>query len=99
MQLEHDTQQKQEQKQKLTYRRTQRRVSRTARTPGPSVPVHASSRVPVRSNTTGLIFQAILGAAACLALVGVVAQTRTENQQGPTSSPDAPPPAVFVHTD
>lgn len=76
---------------------------RTERLPSPrgSVTVASSSyAVPERSRTTGLVFQAILGAAACLALVGVVVSSQEVNAPAPIvnpGSPDAPPPAVFVH--
>jgi hypothetical protein len=49
------------------------------------------------SRRTGLVFEALLGAAACLSLVAVVQQATTHDT--PAGSPDAAPPAVFVHTD
>ncbi len=80
----------------IRFRRTHRLPSRRS-----TVTVATSSyAVPERSRTTGLVFQAILGAAACLALVGVV--SASQDVQSPTQivnsgSPEAPPPAVFVH--
>jgi len=82
----------------IQLRRTERRPSRRANyTVAPS-----SHSVPERSRVTALVFQAILGAAACLALVGVVAASQQSAEVGPIvqpGSPDAPPPAVFVHVD
>ena len=80
---------------RIQFRRTHRLPSRRG-----GVHVASSSyAVPERSRTTGLVFQAILGLAACLALVGVVAAS--QDVQSPTpivdpGSPDAPPPPVFV---
>ena len=83
---------------RIQFRRTERLPSRRS-----SFTVATSSHgVPERSRTTGLVFQAILGAAACLALVGVVAASQPTASQGPAfnpGSPDAPPPAVFVQLD
>lgn len=83
---------------RIEFRRTERLPSRRS-----SFTVATSSQgVPERSRTTGLVFQGILGAAACLALVGVVAAGQQTGQQGPSinsGSPDAPPPAVFVQLD
>lgn len=42
------------------------------------------------SEITRLVFMALLGCAACLALVGVVFQANNES-----TSPDAPPPVVI----
>ncbi len=82
---------------RIQFRRTERLPARRS-----SFTVATSSYgVPERSRTTGLVFQAILGAAACLALVGVVASSQTQ-VQNPTfnpGSPDAPSPAVFVQLD
>lgn len=80
----------------VAFRRTERLPSRR-----PSYVIASSAHgIPERSRTTALVFQAILGAAACLALVGVVASTQNAatNTLNPTN-PDAPPPAVFVHLD
>lgn len=49
------------------------------------------------SHRTGRIFEVLLGAAACLSLVAVVQQATTTPVDA--GSPDAPPPAVFVHSD
>lgn len=49
-----------------------------------------------QSARTSMIFRALLGSAACLALVGVVAEA---NRQAEATSVDAPPPAVFIQTD
>ncbi len=46
-----------------------------------------------RSQQTSLAFQVILAIAACMALIGVVAET------GSGTSPDDAPPVVFVQTD
>ncbi len=85
-------------RERIQFRRTERLPSRRS-----NVTIATSSHsVPERSRTTGLVFQAILGAAACLALVGVVAASQQPGTQGPTvnpGSPDAPPPAVFVQLD
>lgn len=85
-------------RERIQFRRTERLPSRRT-----SYTVATSSHsVPERSRTTGLVFQAILGAAACLALVGVVAASQQTANQGPVvnpTSPDAPPPAVFVLLD
>jgi hypothetical protein len=50
-----------------------------------------------KSRRTGLVFEVLLGAAACLSLVAVVQEATTAGI--PAGSPDAPPPAVFVQTD
>jgi hypothetical protein len=80
----------------IQFRRTHRLPSRRS-----SLTVATSSHaVPELSRTTGLVFQAILGAAACLALVGVVAASQEVQNPAPvvnSGSPEAPPPAVFVH--
>lgn len=97
-QIETATRSSRKEPNQIQFRRTHRLPSR-----GSSVTVATSSfAVPERSRTTGLVFQAILGAAACLALVGVVAAS--QDVQSPASivnpgSPDAPPPAVFVQLD
>ena len=56
---------------------------------------------PSGSRQTSLIFEVLLGAAACLSLVGVIqtAEQSEEPAEIPTSSADAPPPGVFVQTD
>ena len=78
----------------IQFRRTERLPRRT------SVAVTTTSyTVPERSRTTGLVIQVILGAAACLALVGVVDATQQQQTPVPAvspGSPEAPPPAVFV---
>ncbi len=82
----------------IQLRRTERRPSRRTN----YTVVSSSNSVPERSRLTGLVLQAILGAAACLALVGVVAasqQSATTNPADTSGSPDAPPPAVFVQLD
>ncbi len=86
----------QSERNRIAFRRTERLPSRR-----PSYTIVSSSHgVTERSRTTGLVFQAILGAAACLALVGVVASTQSEQTtQVDPASPDAPPPAVFVQLD
>lgn len=86
----------QRERNQVAFRRTERLPSRR-----PTYAVASSAHgIPERSRTTGLVFQAILGAAACLALVGVVASTQNAvtTTLNPTS-PDAPPPAVFVQLD
>lgn len=55
-----------------------------------------SDIIPPRGrDTLGIVFQALLGIAACLALVAVVQRADTRDP----GSVDAPPPAVFVQTD
>lgn len=44
------------------------------------------------SEVTRLVFMALLGCAACIALVGVV----SEASNAPGTSPDDPPPAVIT---
>ncbi len=79
----------------LAFRRTERLPRRSH-----SYVIASSAQgIPERSRTTGLVFQAILGAAACLALVGVVASTQDAATALNPTSPDAPPPAVFVQLD
>jgi len=82
---------------RIQFRRDERLPARRS-----TLTVATSSHgVPERSRTTGLVFQAILGAAACLALVGVVAATQ-QPQTSPAvdpGSPDSPPPAVLVQLD
>lgn len=84
-------------RQAIQFRRSERLPSRR-----PNYAIAPSSHgIPERSRTTGLVFQAILGAAACLALVGVVSSTQSGSST-PTinpGSPDAPPPALFVQFD
>ena len=86
----------QRERNQVAFRRTERLPSRRH-----SYAIASSAHgIPERSRTTALVFQAILGAAACLALVGVVAST--QNAATTTlnpASPDAPPPAVFVQLD
>ena len=76
--------------------------STTARPPRPQhrdrlvdTPTRPARAIPPtdrrRSTTTGLIFKVVLGAAACLALVGVVAEATSD----PTAV-DADPPTVIV---
>ncbi len=86
----------QQERNQVVFRRTERLPSRR---PG-YVIASSAHGIPERSRTTALVFQAILGAAACLALVGVVASTQNAATAtlNPTS-PDAPPPAVFVQLD
>lgn len=82
---------------RIQFRRTERLPSRRT-----SVVIATSAAaVPERSRTTALVFQAILGVAACLALVGVVASTQdpARSTQIQPGSPDDPPPAVFVQFD
>lgn len=83
---------------RIQFRRTERLPSRR-----PNVVIATSAdAVPERSRATGLVFQAILGVAACLALVGVVAATQDTSpasQPVQPGSPDAPAPAYFVHLD
>lgn len=79
--------------------------ARRRRAPAPVLDATAPSPVaipignPVRSRQTGMIFQALLGAAACLSLVAVVQQATNPTQEPSAGSPSAPPPAVFVQTD
>ena len=56
----------------------------TTKTPEPSVDHGADNRLR-------LVYTVLLGAAACLALMGVVLQ----NEPVDAGSPDAPPPAVL----
>lgn len=60
-----------------------------------SVPDHVLSIRRAR-HRSDLIFEALLGAAACLCLVAVVHRASVEQ---PIQSTDAPPPAVFVQVD
>lgn len=83
---------------RIQFRRTERLPSRRVNV----VIATSADAVPERSRTTGLVFQSILGVAACLALVGVVAATQDAppaNQPVQPGSPDAPPPALFVQLD
>lgn len=71
-------------------RSTEARVV-TATTPSPAV----RSTTPLPNSGTSdklrLTYTVLLGAAACLALVGVITQNRTSD----AGAPDAPPPAVL----
>lgn len=88
--------------QTATTTTTRRRVVRNLSVPvahvprwtDPTVTALVEDRASIR---TGKIFQALLGITACLALTGVVAQS--QDSSTPASSPDAPPPAVFVQLD
>lgn len=51
-------------------------------------------QLPANHRRTGMVFEVLLGLAACLSLVAVI-HSGTEI----SSSPDAPAPAVFVQTD
>jgi hypothetical protein len=62
----------------------------------PQTPI-AQPAKPRQSGSSNIVFQVLLGAAACLALVAVVQQA-THTSVDPTGV-DAPPPAVFVQTD
>ena len=87
-----------------TQNRTATRKRPAQSTVMPAAPVEHEQSVktetvaqPNQPTSTNLVFQVLLGAAACLALVAVVQQAGN-NQVDPTSV-DAPPPAVFVQTD
>ena len=60
-----------------------------------SVPDHVVSMRRAR-HRSDLIFEVLLGAAACLCLVAVVDRAASDH---PIQSTDAPPPAVFVQGD
>ncbi len=75
---------------------------RTIRRSAPAVVAPAASVADGRQNMpmashqkTGVVFEVLLCAAACLSLVAVVQSARTPDVAGP----DASPPAVFVQTD
>ncbi len=88
----------QKERNQIQFHRTERLPTRRSS----SAVLTSSYAVPERSRTTGLVFQAILGVAACLALVGVVAASQEVQSPAPTVnplSPEAPPPAVFVQLD
>ena len=75
---------------------------RAVRRAAPAVVAPAATVADGRQNIrqtshhkTGLVFEALLCAAACLSLVAVVQSARTPSIAGP----DATPPAVFVQTD
>lgn len=72
---------------------------RTSVAPRPSELVRSTPIVVDHSASqrTSLIFMALLGMAACLALAGVVTAAR-DSESGGTSVDDAPP-AVFVEAD
>lgn len=80
---------------------TQRTTRTVRRRPAPTpvaAPIEAAqaeilSQRPA-SERTRLIFMALLGMAACIALAGVVSQAGDAG-----TSPDDPPPAVFVSID
>lgn len=78
------------------------KTKRTLRRPAPAVVAPAATVADRRQNVrmaphqkTGVVFEVLLGAAACLSLVAVVQSARTPTVAGP----DASPPAVFVQTD
>lgn len=75
---------------------------RKLRRPAPAVVAPAATVADARNNNrmpahqkTGVVFEVLLGAAACLSLVAVVQSIKTPDAAGPEGSP----PAVFVHTD
>lgn len=85
-----------------TRTKTRKRPAQSTVMPAPAVEREQSVETttvaqPKQTTQTNLVFQVLLGAAACLALVAVVQQAST-NTVDPTSV-DAPPPAVFVQTD
>lgn len=70
------------------------RPRRATPTPAP-LTVEELAAVPgdrPASELTRLVFMVILGAAACIALIGVVSEAGTTG-----TSPDDPAPAVIVH--
>ncbi|MEZ5341135.1 MAG: hypothetical protein R2706_06710 [Acidimicrobiales bacterium] len=62
------------------------------------VPVALGIDTPTTGRSNNIVFQVLLGVAACLALVAVVQQATGSAPVDPTSV-DAPPPAVFLQAD
>lgn len=63
-----------------------------ARRPGPR---STTTPPPPRSAVTSTLFEGLLGAAACLAVIGLIGQGRRADVDVGTTPAD-PPPAVFV---
>lgn len=61
-------------------------------------PLSPAPTAPPRSAVTSALFEGLLGAAACLAVIGLIGH---ERQGGPDAltTPADPPPAVFVQGD
>lgn len=84
---------------KATTVTRRRRVPQTSmyRVPEPKTSPYVEEAIGVErlSDKTGVVFQVLLGIAACLALTGVLSQQPSVS----SSSPDAPAPAVFIELD
>ncbi len=81
---------------KVTTTKTARRPSPTIDQPFGSPAIEAADLIGHRpaSEITRLVFCALLGIAACLAMVGIVSQA-----SGTATGPDDAPPAVIVDFD